>query len=274
MNSKLKTALIIIAALVGFVLIVRISAVSEETLEERREKARAARDSVEATTKQERWWKIANNAYIEGDFPLTMTTLKYLKNDSFSSVLKDSAAIMYSRIEPEWRADSIRIEKELVQKKARYKSMFRKKVDEFEGTTFYQHKSSPYYTDQTGLKFYIGKEGTSVWPRFRIQYADDDWLFMSEWVFKADDETYTIRADYYDVERDNGSGGIWEWYDYSPPVIDIDFLKRFAKAKVSKIRYKGSQYYDDVVIYKGQKQALLESIQAYEDFKKHPDLAP
>lgn len=141
----------------------------------------------------------------------------------------------------------------------------RTKFDDMKEITWYYDKSTPQYTNYNSFHLYIGKEKRSK-PglRFRIQYASDDWLFIEGYVIKTDNETYTISTSYGEVEKDNGSGGIWEWYDVSMNNRHYVMIKDIISSKSVKIRHNGRQYYKDRTITSKEKQGLQNILNAYE----------
>jgi hypothetical protein len=97
----------------------------------------------------------------------------------------------------------------------------------------------------------------------KITFVSDDWLFIERYVIKADGRTYTIEADYDEVERDNGEGGVWEWYDKPLDDNSRAAVKAMAEGDDVILRYEGKQYKHDRTITKAEKQALREVLAAY-----------
>ncbi len=65
------------------------------------------------------------------------------------------------------------------------------------------------------------------------------------------------------VERDNGYGGIWEWYDTSAEERELEIVRAVIKAKRATLRYDGQQYYRDRAITMDEKSALQRVLDAY-----------
>jgi TFIIF-interacting CTD phosphatase-like protein len=110
----------------------------------------------------------------------------------------------------------------------------------------------------------MGKEENSKpWLRFRIQYKGDDWLFIENYNIKTDNDTYTFTPTKR-VERDNGSGDIWEWCDESLNSRTYTMIQDVIKSKSVKIRHNGRQYYKDRRVSSREKAALKNVLDAYE----------
>jgi len=106
-------------------------------------------------------------------------------------------------------------------------SKMRKNVDEMEGITWYRDKSTPKYTNKKSIHLYFGnKSGSRPWLRMRLQYAANDWLFIRSFFVVADGQRFD--KNHAEFERDNGSGGIWEWYDESTNAQDIAMIRLWA----------------------------------------------
>ena len=70
------------------------------------------------------------------------------------------------------------------------------------------------------------------------------------------------------VNRDNGSGDIWEWLDEGPSSSQINALKMLANADDATLRYEGSQYRRDIQFRSRDKRAILETLDAFETLNK------
>jgi len=148
-------------------------------------------------------------------------------------------------------------------------SKLRLSKDEVRGITWYRHKNSPAYVNsRSDLHLYFGKKDDMVTPlRLVIEYVAEDWLFIKEFIIKADDQTFSIPAGYSMMERDNGYGGIWEWYDQEVTKDDLAMVSAVIASQKAVIRYNGNQYYRDRTITQKEKQALKEILDAYEKVK-------
>jgi hypothetical protein len=134
--------------------------------------------------------------------------------------------------------------------------------DSFSGITWYRDRSSPIYTNANGFFLYFGvDDGSKMILRLRMQYFDDDWLFIDSAKINVDGEIYDLGS--YDWERDNNSS-IWEWID--EPLDDRAMIEAIINSKSAVIRYDGSQYYDTRTITASQKRALRNVLIAFDNF--------
>lgn len=162
------------------------------------------------------------------------------------------------------KAEEEKKKSEEKQRLAKALSNTKTKIDEVQEITWYYAKTTTEYTDTNEIYAYLGKkEEAPPWLRLNFQYAGDDWLFIDRYIFKVDGETYTIETEYGEVERDNGGGGVWEWYDFGATSTDIDMLRAIATSTKTVLRYEGDQYYKDRTITATEKKALLTILDAY-----------
>jgi hypothetical protein len=140
----------------------------------------------------------------------------------------------------------------------------RKQYDEVQDVTWYYDKTTPSYADVNNFHLYIGKKGNGIpWLRLNIQYSDEDWLFINQYVIKVDDQAYEITPKYGEVESDHGGGDIWEWYDTPVNNHTYKIIKAIISSNKTIIRSHGDQYYDDRVISDKEKTALQNVLDAY-----------
>lgn len=138
--------------------------------------------------------------------------------------------------------------------------------DEFKGVKFIQPKSAPKYTNYNGFYVYFGIQNSSVNPlRLRMQYRSDDWLFIKGCTFLIDGQTYELMTGNF--ERDNDSE-IWEWYDEELNQSSALIVEKLLSCKSAKVRYQGSQYYDDRVITASQLKAIRQTVALHEKLKQ------
>ncbi len=143
-------------------------------------------------------------------------------------------------------------------------------VDKVEGITWYKPSTYPYYANSRSYVLpYIGENDTRVWLRLKFHYTGDSWLFFEKITVSIDGENYMKSFDYFDVERDNGSGDVWEWVDISPSDSDIDMLKNIVNSTETIVRFQGDDYYYDLTIRSSDKTAISEVLNAYEMLKNN-----
>jgi flagellar biosynthesis GTPase FlhF len=179
-----------------------------------------------------------------------------------------------ARREREAAAERERRERELAERRAREEreralAAARRKRDDMRGITWYTHRSSPeYLNSRSDIHLYVGKtDGGSANPRFRIQYKADSWLFIRSYLIKADNHTFTLAPGTFEIERDNGYGGIWEWYDIPATPREFEILRAIATSKSAVIRHQGQQYHRDRTITDREKQAIREMLIVHDNLK-------
>jgi len=135
-----------------------------------------------------------------------------------------------------------------------------KKTDDFNGITFYKHPTEPHYADtRTYFLPYLAKKDDRVWMRFQAHYTSDSWLFVKSLSFNIDGQVH--RFPNADWKRDNDSE-IWEWADVSVDKSLEELLLQIANSKKTIARFDGQQYYDNVTVSAGDKQAIKDMITA------------
>ncbi|WP_146198713.1 hypothetical protein [Pararcticibacter amylolyticus] len=191
-----------------------------------------------------------------------------LKRIDISTPTANSGSSKITPIQPYVPSDleNIKIDKETF--RAKLRSCYKKK-DEFEEMTWYYDQSSPKFTNANAIECYIGKDATKVFLRFRVQYLSDDWLFIDNAIFNIDG----VNFDYIPgkVERDNGGGDIWEWFDEPGEGQALLILSKLANARSAKVKFNGHQYYNIRQISSRQRQAIKHVLQVYKGFLLHYD---
>jgi len=246
------------------------------------EKLTTEKSGVQLEVEKPNAEKLLNNAntfFLNKKFEESKKELRILFKKYPNSKEVTEAKILLNKANSE--LDKIKKEKELIleeQKKLKKTIIeqatkkMRKKVDKLENITWYRDRTSPQYTNYNGFFLYIGDRGFD-YPtlRLRIQYKDSDWLFIEKYIIYVDGLKYkTIETKYGDVERDNGSGGVWEWLDIpvnknSEDIVnDFDVIRAIINGKDVKLKFIGSQYSKVKTITKTQKNALKNVLEVYE----------
>ncbi len=156
------------------------------------------------------------------------------------------------------------LEKESKARNRRLLSKLYKNRDSFEGISWYYDRAT--YSRYAGNRFqlYMGlRDSGEKWLRLRLQYYGDDWIFWDTATIKADGVQFVINADYFEVERDNSGGAVWEWYDISPGTYELEMISAVVQSKKTVIRFEGDTYRADRVISSAQKQAFRNVLAAY-----------
>jgi len=198
--------------------------------------------------------------------------VEYIVNNHFGSPQTNDAKELLSEIsiaiekqKEEQRLAEEKAKKEKEKEIALATKNMHIKLNEYTEITWYQDKSSPRYVNRNGFFLQFGKykSGSLTSLRLNIQYHAEDWLFIKTYNFVVDGKTYSIFPD--DVETDSGYGGkIWEWYEVPLNLNTYNLIKDIVNSKVAKIRFNGSQYYDERTISSKQKKALKNVLTVYE----------
>lgn len=151
-------------------------------------------------------------------------------------------------------------------------SKMRIKYDEMTDITWYTDKTTTEYVDTNAFYAYIGVVGDTPTLRLKIQYQGDDWLFIDSYIIKVGDETHTISPSYGQVERDNGYGGVLEWYDVAADKDTIAMLRDIASSKKTTVRHSGDTTYYDRVLQMSEKDAIQNVLNAFDALSGGTDI--
>lgn len=141
--------------------------------------------------------------------------------------------------------------------------------DEMRNLSFWRDRAAPRFVNsRSWLGAYIMQlDGGGTYLRMQINYLGSDWLFIKSYMFKVDGVDFRFDPESYGsdaVERDNGSGEIWEWWDVIAEGERMRFLQAVADAKTVTMRYNGSQYYRDRNIGPEERASLRRTLLAYQ----------
>jgi hypothetical protein len=138
--------------------------------------------------------------------------------------------------------------------------------DTFEGITWCYDRAT--YSTYAGNKFllYLGQRNNgSPWLRLRFMMYDDTWHFFERIVMDVDGTKYNFNPGYFDVNRDNGGGDIWEWYDLAPSAANLTMVEKVINSKTTRIRYiNDDNFYEERTVTSAQKRALANVLLAFE----------
>lgn len=141
-------------------------------------------------------------------------------------------------------------------------------TDKVEGVTWYKPSTYPRYVNSRSYVLpYIGQSGSSEWLRLRFNYTGDDWVFFEKITVWIDGKSYYKTFSYNEVERDNGSGDVWEWVDISVTDSDMEMLEKIVQSKETIVRFEGDSHYYDLTIKSSDKTAINQVLIAYESLK-------
>lgn len=151
---------------------------------------------------------------------------------------------------------------------AALKQMFIKN-DAVVGSRYIEAKSSPDYSNEDAFQIYISGTQTSIGGlRFLVRYAGSDWVFFEKMVVNVDGRVFNLDFNYFEVERDNGSGGVWEWMDIVPSSENLSMLKLIADSKSTIVRFQGENYKNDRDLTAKEKKAISDVFTVIDGYKR------
>ncbi len=114
--------------------------------------------------------------------------------------------------------------------------------DAEKGITWLYHKNLSHFVYKNSIEAYIGhSDDGKNWLRMRIYYNRDKPLFINSFELFADDRQFTISTLYGNLERGEGQGGAWEWYDMRVTAKELEALQAISRASVAGVRYIGEK---------------------------------
>lgn len=132
--------------------------------------------------------------------------------------------------------------------------------DGFSDSDSFRHPSSPKYVNFNGFfLIYIKSSGGEPKLFLKIQYRNDEWLFIEDASLSVDGIVYDLYT--YEWERDNSGGYIFEWCNLSFNRFDV--LAHILSGKDVKIKFHGDQYHDIRNVTSDQKKALKDMAMVY-----------
>lgn len=140
-----------------------------------------------------------------------------------------------------------------------------KTTDKLEGISWYRDKSSPRYINKNGFYLYLSSSLGYGTPslRLKIQFKDDEWLFIKEYQVFVDGLKFSIQPEYGEIKRDNGYDGVWEWLDIWVDENEFEMLNAIKNGKDIKIRYISDNYHRDRALTLTEKEAIINILNVY-----------
>lgn len=147
---------------------------------------------------------------------------------------------------------------------ASLKSM-RVEKDEIRGIEFYSHQdSTKFLNSRSELAVYFSaRAGRAETLFLRLQYVAEDWLFIESFTIKADEAVFQFHPARGELQRDNGGGSIWEWFEAPVSARERATLDAILAAKKVTVRYQGKQYYKDRVVPAPELERMRQVLAAY-----------
>ena len=143
--------------------------------------------------------------------------------------------------------------------------------DSFTGNVSYYYK--PTYVTccggslQAADRFRLVIRGDSnPWLQFNVMIYQDDWVFAEEIKANIDGEMWTIATDAFfgdTIERDNGSGSIWEYIYREATNDDIRYLIKARESKQTLVRFQGDKSKSDLTVTGRMKDGIEQVLLAY-----------
>lgn len=201
-------------------------------------------------------FKLYNDAGVD----ITNMAVKLVPEDVKLSI-KNNVQAASTPIKKSSSQGSFKIDSAKVKSLEKY---FTVEKDEFskDQSKWYKPKSAPKYTNRNALYCYFQVvNGKAENLRLRLQYFASDWLFINTVQFSIDGKAYEYTPS--DVDRDNGSGDIWEWFDENISGGDKDLIRALANAKSAKMKLIGQSYHDVKTISSSQISAIKNTIDMY-----------
>lgn len=170
------------------------------------------------------------------------------------STYLDSIEVEPIEVEPVSIVDSAKI--------LQLKNYFNYRTDEFEGVTWVIPKTAPKYANRNAVYTYFQiNNNIPSNLRFKLQFTNDDWIFMDNCIFLIDNIKYVYTPE--DVKRDNDAGDIWEWFDESVNYKSNEILNALSVAKSAKVKINGDKYFKEVYIKPKEILSIKRTIDLY-----------
>lgn len=157
------------------------------------------------------------------------------------------------------------IDTAITQRARRDLAALSREIDAVQGDTTYRDpRASKFVNTRTAIGVYLVTAGGTLHPRMAITYVADDWLFVRSLTVRTDSALYELQPDQYGpnaIERDNGDGKIWEWWDVSADAHRA-MLSDIAKSAKVVVRFNGKQYHKDWQVPETDKRAIVRVLSA------------
>lgn len=142
-----------------------------------------------------------------------------------------------------------------------------KKTEEFDGSSWYRHPSSPRYQDtQSYVTLYVLESGSGKRSiEFFINYTSrTGWLFVESAQINVDGKITNLPPTQW--LRDNDTE-IWEFAGYRDNPALLELARQIAESERAVVRFNGQQFYDDHVISQKEKSVIKDMLLAWEQMK-------
>lgn len=146
----------------------------------------------------------------------------------------------------------------------KYLSQMRKTTDDVRGITWYEPKALPTYIDVRSYALpYLAQDANGTSMYLRLDYTGDDWIFWKSIIFAVDGKNTTRSVGYFNIERDNDNGLVWEYADLLVGDAEIELLESIVASKKTVVRFQGDSYHYDLEVSASDKAAIRLVLDAY-----------
>ena len=140
-----------------------------------------------------------------------------------------------------------------------------KKADEVENSAYYMPSCYPEYANSRSFALpYIGEKDGNYGLLWKFNYTGSDWVFFTDVVINIDGEKAdTIPFNYFDVNQQVFTGGVYEAVDVNPASKYVDLLQQIASSEKTIIRFEGKDSKYDMTVSDTDKQGIQDVLDAY-----------
>lgn len=207
---------------------------------------------------------LGDKNFLSKNFNTAYINYKKAKDVKNTDEINKKINISWGEIE---KAEKLKQEKLQAEKKVKeakinnLKNKMRLKYDKVENVTYIQDKTSSPYINSNSFNLFIAKTNTNADLWIRISYTGDNWIFFNKIILNIDGQKNVIPLDYYEVNRDNAYGEVWEF-------VNLDYnryenlINKIINSKTTLIRLTGERYYDKTIT-NVEKQAMKRVIEYY-----------
>ena len=140
-----------------------------------------------------------------------------------------------------------------------------KKADDVENSAYYMPSCYPEYANSRSFALpYIGEKDGNYGLLWKFNYTGSDWVFFTDVVINIDGEkAATIPFNYFDVNQQVFTGGVYEAVDVNPASKYVDLLQKIASSEKTIIRFEGKDSKYDMTVSDTDKQGIQDVLDAY-----------
>jgi len=141
--------------------------------------------------------------------------------------------------------------------------------DAVTGRRYIEAKSTPKYINNDAFYVYmVGTQTSLSGIRFVAAYEGNDWVFFDKIILNVDGRVFNLEFSYFEVERDNGYSGVWEWIDIVPSSENISMLKLIVESESTIIRFQGDTSKSDRELTQKEKKAISDVFTVLDGYER------